>query len=209
MKELLLYACFQLTTRCNLSCPICYGIKKLKELPLIKVKQIIKKLKEWGFKQIGLTGGEPLLRKDIEEIIRFSKKLKFKVALSTNGMLLSPEKIKRFEKYLDWLSLPLEGHNEEINSKMRSPGFFPMIIKLLTFLNKRKLKVKINTVVTKLNIYHLNEIGEFLNNFLCIKRWKLVQFAPRGEFAKKNRKLFEISTRIFQSQIKKTKLIKI
>lgn len=202
MNKLPSYACFELTSRCNLNCSFCFGVKETKELGLNDAKKIIKKLKSWDFRHIVLSGGEPLLRDDIKEIITFSKKLGLRTALSTNGILLSEEKIKEFKDYLDWICLPLDGPTEEINSLMRTRGHFSKIIEILKILDKTDIEVKINTVVARPNIDYIKDLGTLLNDFRCIKKWKLFQFTPIG-LGQENRKRFEVSKTQFSSLEKK------
>lgn len=83
---------FHVTQRCNLNCTYCYNKKNLnlsKELDTKNIIKILNKLKKINVEVVNFTGGEPLLRNDIEEILKEAKKLKFNVCLLTNGTLLN------------------------------------------------------------------------------------------------------------------------
>ena len=71
------YICFEVSSICNMDCKFCFANwrEKRKQLPLEKVIFIIDKLKEYGVEAINLTGGDPLVRKDIVEICKHCRKL--------------------------------------------------------------------------------------------------------------------------------------
>jgi cyclic pyranopterin phosphate synthase len=81
------------TQRCNLNCVYCHregeGTSR-REMPLTEIENIVRAAKEIGILKIKLTGGEPLIRKDIVEIIKTIKKYEFEdISLVTNGFLLA------------------------------------------------------------------------------------------------------------------------
>lgn len=168
----------------------------MKELDLNDIKKAIKNLKNSGIPQIVYTGGEPLLREDIKQILSFTKKQGMKTILSTNGILLSKEKIEELKEDVDWISLPLDGPSEEINSLLRGPDHFIKIIEVLTHLDKTNINVKINTLVGKPNLNHIKYIGNLLDRFSCVKVWKIFEYMPRGD-ASKYKDEFEISDKDF------------
>lgn len=79
------------TQKCNLKCPYCHNEGQLKtddEMTLEKIKKIANSAKSAGIEKIKITGGEPLLRKDIVEIIKAFKGVK-DVSVVTNGVYLA------------------------------------------------------------------------------------------------------------------------
>ncbi len=86
------------TQRCNLKCPYCHNEGQLnseKELNLEEIEKIIKNAREIGIKKIKITGGEPLVRDDIADIIKIIKKHDFDdISLVTNGFLLEKYALK-------------------------------------------------------------------------------------------------------------------
>ena len=91
-----LKAMFELTHQCNFRCIHCYVVPDLKkkELTTNQVKQILDQLKEAGCFHVGFTGGEPLLRKDIFEILGYAKVNGFRITLLTNGYLINKNAAK-------------------------------------------------------------------------------------------------------------------
>lgn len=80
------------TQNCNLNCPYCHkegNLETKNELSLDEINNIMKESKKIGIKKIKITGGEPLLRKDIVDIVRIAKENNFEdISLVTNGILL-------------------------------------------------------------------------------------------------------------------------
>lgn len=104
------------TKRCNYRCPGCSSsspdyTKKINssELTTEKIKNFIKEVS--GFKpNIYFNGGEPTLREDLFDLIKYAKQLRLVTALTTNGSLLNTKNIKLIiNSRLDFLSVSLDG----------------------------------------------------------------------------------------------------
>lgn len=85
------------TNRCNLKCMMCRQWKEQpkKELDTGEWKLIISDLRKNGIKNLHFTGGEPLLRGDLPDLIRYANGLGFTVGLTTNGILLTDDLLAR------------------------------------------------------------------------------------------------------------------
>lgn len=103
------------TYKCNLNCSYCHKegqLKAKKELSLDRIEKIMEAAKEIGIKKIKITGGEPLLRKDIIDIIRIIKKNNFEdISLVTNGLLLKQYAKQLKESGLDRLNIGCDSLN--------------------------------------------------------------------------------------------------
>ncbi len=189
------FAAIQLTDRCNLSCKFCFRRLKIKESSFTEIKRIIKKLSEYNTDTLVLSGGEPLLIKDIKKILIFTKKQKIKTVLQTNGILLK-KKIKFLIPYIDWISISLDGYDKKTNSIMRSEEQFNAVMEILPIIKKYKIKVKLGTIISKKNSENIKNIGYLIKNYVTI--WKLYQFYPRSNtYAYKNKKNFFITKKEF------------
>ncbi len=106
------------TQRCNLDCPYCHKEGQptsKKEMTLGEIERIIKDAKEIGIKKIKVTGGEPLVRNDIMEIIKIIKKYDFEdISLVTNGFLLARYAKDLKEAGLDRLNIGCDSLNSNI-----------------------------------------------------------------------------------------------
>lgn len=87
---------FEVTEMCNLDCEFCYNVWLEKETPahrelsLCEIEKVLRNISEApGAMGVTVTGGEPLLRGDIPDIVRLCSKAGLKVALATNGTLLT------------------------------------------------------------------------------------------------------------------------
>ena len=106
----------QLTDRCNLRCLYCDLWKNPRdELDTTKILNLLQELKVAGTKRISLSGGEPLLREDIGDIIEFAKKLDISVSMNSNGSLVK-KKISEIGSWGFWTA-PQKTFAEKLQGK--------------------------------------------------------------------------------------------
>ena len=156
------YLRISVTDRCNYRCSYCMPaeifnkdysyIKQNKILSYEEIIQISSILKKVGLKKIRITGGEPLLRKNIDKLIY---KLKTEVGIehvgmTTNGSLLTDEKLSILKSSgLDSLTLSLDTLNSDKIIKINGTKKQFDLDKVLQGIEKYFGKVKTNTVVIK------------------------------------------------------------
>lgn len=105
-------ASFAVTNKCNLRCVYCNcPLLKIPELNLEQIEQLFGKLKKMGVVRLGLFGGEPLVRKDIGEIVDLAKSLGFFVSFNSN--LLLYERYKDRLDGVDYFFTSLDGTPEK------------------------------------------------------------------------------------------------
>ena len=88
------------TQACNINCMHCYrdaGDCLRDELTTAEGKKLLEEAAECGFKIFVFSGGEPLLRPDLTELIAYAKSLKLRPVLGTNGILLTPSKVNELK----------------------------------------------------------------------------------------------------------------
>lgn len=139
-----------LTNGCNLRCKHCYlsaGERKDKELSLEEWKNVLLQFSGNGGKTVCLSGGEPLVYKGFDSLIKYAKKLGFEVKLNTNGILWTDSMIKDLAPYLDEVQISLDGYNEETNSIIRGKGFFDKIYATIIKFAKANVTIKIATTL--------------------------------------------------------------
>lgn len=193
--------CWLITTRCNQKCAYCHGFRNIPELSFEENKEVLTKLIRAGVNYITFSGGEALLYPNIVDLLKIAKQYGVKSKLITNGTLIANnEKVRHVIDYLHTITLSLDTINDEINEQMgRGRNHFAEIKKVLDILKDKNIRIKINTVVTKLNINYIEELGEFLNNNYKINEWRIFRFAPLRELAKENQEKFEITDEQFKS----------
>ena len=156
---------FNITDNCNGRCITCTQWKQrsYNELATEEVNEILIQLKKIGIRSIGLTGGEPLLRKDLPEIIKKANNLKFdNIHMTTNGLLLTKNRAERLiENGLRGISISIDG-TTEVHDYVRgikgSYGRGISALQLLTELRDSKypdINIRIGTTLMKPT---LNEI---------------------------------------------------
>src|SRR3954453_1719393 len=89
---------FYVTDQGNLDCVYCTEYDNSRPHPSIDdLKQWIRKIRELGTMRIALVGGEPLVHPDIVELVRYCRELGFATSLTTNGFLLTRERLRQLE----------------------------------------------------------------------------------------------------------------
>jgi radical SAM protein with 4Fe4S-binding SPASM domain len=126
---------------CNLTCSHCFAgelPRNQNPLALAEIDVLFRELADLGSFRLGLTGGEPLLRKDIFEILDSATAHGLHPCLTTNGLLINDEIAREFGKRdLVWLNVSLEGPNAETNDAIRGSGTFAVVIERLKILRRR------------------------------------------------------------------------
>lgn len=176
---------FELTYRCNLQCTYCYvgNERNKQELTTDEWKKVVDQIPFYSI--VTLVGGEPLIRKDFIEILKYtSKKVWNKVHVVSNGILINDEIIKAFIRYkLLLLSVSLDGWGEKHDKNRGKDGIFDKITSNLDNLKSQKPNqmVDIKTIVLENNLDDLvklykycDKMGfEFLSiSFLRNNNWK-------------------------------------
>lgn len=146
-----------------------------------------------GVTAILLTGGEPLLREDFNEVIEELKKHDFKIYLDTDGDYFFKFK-DLVTKYVDMIGLPIDFPD----TSYRNKDNFKKILKVLDHFRglKKRPRIRIGTVVTKDNYKIIEKIGSLLKDY-PIDVWKIYQFTPQEINALKNRESLEIAQEEF------------
>lgn len=185
-----------ITNRCNFKCKHCAfdsGIIEMSELSLGELEKILRETKELGGKRVDITGGEPLVRKDVGNIISLCKKFDYKTELVTNVSLLTKEKLNKFKKLgLDAIAISLDGSNSEIYNRIRCEDkeTFNKVIKNIYESKKLGFYTKVNTTVFASNLKDVPNTTK-----LCLKlrvdEHGLYYFTPIGRGNRTSEKAVE------------------
>lgn len=149
------------TSACNLHCVGCYSYEcernKQEQLSTAQICSILDNLKVSGARALTFSGGEPFLRCDIEEILKYAKEtLQFTVVVATNGTL-PLECYKKCLPYLDLLSVSIDGYKDDV-IYLRDPDIMPKITRNLEAL---KGLTNLSMIVT-LHKKNLHEISNYI-----------------------------------------------
>ncbi|OUV02490.1 MAG: pyrroloquinoline quinone biosynthesis protein PqqE [Betaproteobacteria bacterium TMED82] len=153
----------EITYRCPLHCVFCYNpvdyAKQHKELSTKEWIDVLRQGRRMGAAQLGLSGGEPLLRNDLEEIVEEGRKLGYYINLITSGIGLTEKRIKRLKDAgLDHIQLSFQDSTKEMNDFLSSTKTFDLKKKVAELIKKYDYPMVLNCVLHKLNIDHIGEI---------------------------------------------------
>jgi len=141
------------TKRCNAKCDFCSYWEEKGPPEMGDYTDVVK-----AFRPVvlSLSGGEPLIRRNLHEIIKKLRPYCHYVALVTNGTLLTEERAKElFDAGVNQLSVSLD-FTDETHDKMRGvPGLFKKITKIVPDLAAKGYNVAFNTVIMDTNIDHI------------------------------------------------------
>lgn len=198
---------------CFLKCRGCYNnFCNLDEISFEAISNFLSYAKEIGLEKVTLSGGDPLARLDIDQIIEKCINLGLEVNLDTVGLPFIKNSyiveknmiIKKFEKIsllkkIKMIGIPLDGSSNGIISKFRiyNGNLYEETIKILKFFEQEKIDICINTVLHKENIKDIQNIFNILKKYSCIKKWQVFEYMPIGPLGKKNENIFKVDTKKF------------
>jgi len=175
----------EVTKRCNLSCLHCRASSgpspDVTELSLPEWKRILQDIRSFSSPTIILTGGEPLLRDDLFDLIAFGTGLGLRMVLATNGTLLDESMARRLrQEGIRRVSLSLDGKDAASHDSLRGwKGSFESVMKASEVMRREGLSFQINTTVTTMNAFELEDIYRLLFS-IGASAWHLFFVVPVG-----------------------------
>src|SRR5512142_1866058 len=153
---------------CNLKCEMCNHWRERREPPISsdRFKEVLNELAELGTKKIHISGGEPMLRPQVPELVEQASTLGMKVTLTTNGTLIDKVKAKRLvEGGLRGVNISIDSPVRKVHEKIRGvEGAFKATTKAVElfkrYQHKGKLSIRINTVVSRTNYQTLETLPD-------------------------------------------------
>jgi len=151
-----------LTYRCNLQCEFCYvGRHDSAELGSADIKKLLFKIvREARIPSVSFTGGEPLLRADIAELVRYARLSGLWTNLITNATLLDQRMVDRLKNAgLSSCQVSIEGPTPDTHDRITNQaGSFDKTVAALGRLQAAGIPVHTNTTVSRSNLEHLEQI---------------------------------------------------
>ncbi len=163
---------FELTPNCNFLCPMCYvheGMHK-NELGTDTWLRFAEEAKKTGTLFLLLTGGEPFLRSDFEELYTSLSQMGFVISINTNGSLLS-DYIDLLKKYPPFrINISLYAGSNEAYKNFCGVDAFDTVTKNIGLLKSAGIGIRLNSVFTEKNSEQAADIIRFAKeNELIIK----------------------------------------
>lgn len=160
----------ELTYRCPLQCPYCSNpldfAQHKEELSTEQWIEVFRQARELGAAQLGFSGGEPLVRQDLAELIRAARELGYYTNLITSGIGLTEARIAEFaEAGLDHIQISFQAADEEVNNLLSgSQKAFAHKLEMARAVKKHGYPMVLNFVTHRHNIDNIERIIE-----LCIE----------------------------------------
>ena len=179
------WVAWEVTGRCNLSCIHCRASASLDaeegDFTTGEAKAILDDIASFSSPVIVLSGGEPLLRKDIWEIARHGVDLGLRMCMATNGTLVTDrvcEKMK--EAGIKMVSLSLDGSTPEIHDNFRNQkGAFKGTIRAAELFKKHGIPFLINSSFTQRNQADIPNVMRLAKK-LGARAWYMFLIVPTG-----------------------------
>jgi heme d1 biosynthesis radical SAM protein NirJ len=190
---------WNLVRRCNLACIHCYSISAdidfPGELDTAEVLRVMDDLKACGVPALILSGGEPLLRKDIFQIAGRAKALGFYTALSTNGTLIDAPLAQRIgDTGFDYVGISLDGLEATHDKFRRQAGAFGKSLAALRLCRDLGIKVGVRFTLTQDNAADLPGLLDLVEQErICRFYLSHLNYAGRGNVNRKRDAHFRVT----------------
>lgn len=158
---------FHVTSHCNLNCEGCYSFEndrnRRQDLTLSEIKSILDNLVEAGLTDLVISGGEPFVRSDIVDILKYAKEdLRIQsVQCITNGTAPIESYVKA-SKFLDMLTFSLDSPDRE-SSEIRPAAVFDTVVDKIKAIKAHRANVSIVFTIHHKNVHRCDELCTFAN----------------------------------------------
>jgi radical SAM protein with 4Fe4S-binding SPASM domain len=180
-----------LTYRCNHACLFCYAgcgsagsctTRENGQAPMTtaEVKRVIDLFKTRAkIPFFSFTGGEPMLREDLAELVRYGRSHGFRINLITNGTLATPERCTDLaEAGLSSVQVSLEAPEDGLHDRLTAvAGSHQRALAGIRAFQAAGIPVQTNTTLTRLNASVASEMPSFLDS-ISVKRFSMNLFIP-------------------------------
>ena len=155
----------ELTYRCPLHCVFCYNPTRhaavRDELGTAQWVDVMRQARALGAAQLGFSGGEPLLREDLEELVAEARRLGFYTNLITSGVGLTPARAQRLhDAGLDHVQLSFQDSTRELNDFLSHTRTFELKQRVARTIKDQGWPMVMNCVLHRHNLPHVDKIIE-------------------------------------------------
>ncbi len=175
-----LSVCWQITTKCNLHCKYCISSSDVNGeygMDTETAKLFINHLGKIGVNRLDFTGGEPLTRNDLGELIDCAKKNNINTIVTTNTLLLNNKNIE-FLKKADLVQISIDGP-ENIHNFQRQGDVYSKTIENIIRLKNEGCKIRLNSFIFNSNKEYVDYLMN-LSNKLGVFSHLFIMFTPQG-----------------------------
>jgi len=153
----------ELTYRCPLQCPYCSNpveyARYKEELDTEQWLSVLHQARKLGAAQLGFSGGEPLVRQDLEVLIAEARKLGYYTNLITSGVGMDEARIAAFkEAGLDHIQISFQASTEELNNYLGGTDSFAHKLEMARLVKRHDYPMVLNIVIHRQNIDQIEDI---------------------------------------------------
>ncbi len=153
----------ELTYTCPLHCPFCSNPVDFSaagnELSTSEWIRVLREARVLGAVQLGFSGGEPLIRKDLEVLVAEAHRLGYYINLITSGAGLSEHRIRALkEAGLDHIQLSFQDSTREMNDFLSSTRTFDLKRRVAALIKSHDFPMVMNCVIHRMNMDHVDRI---------------------------------------------------
>ena len=176
---------WETTQRCNLRCVHCRCSSDLSssegDFTTDEGKKLLKEISDFSKPVVVLSGGEPLMRKDIFELAGYGTSLGLRMCMATNGALVTDEICEKMKAArIKMVSMSLDGSNASTHDNFRGqPGAFEGVKRAAALFNKHGIEFLINSSFTKRNQKEIPDVMKVAKG-LGAKAWYMFMIVPTG-----------------------------
>lgn len=155
----------ELTYRCPLHCVFCYNPLNYasiqNELTTAEWMRVMREARQLGAAQLGFSGGEPLMRDDLEALVDEAHRLGFYTNLITSGVGLTEQRLQALKAAgLDHIQLSFQDSTQEMNDFLSSTKTFELKKRVAALIKKYDYPMVMNVVLHRHNLPHIDKIIE-------------------------------------------------
>ncbi|MDD5012889.1 MAG: radical SAM protein [Candidatus Pacebacteria bacterium] len=183
-----------ITNLCTKACKHCVNnssplINQRDEYSIEEWFKILQKLRDFGVCSLVFTGGEPLLKDNIFEILKKADEMKFSISLLTDFDDLNENHIVKLKNllYLSYIQVSLDGASEENHDFIRGKGSFVKAIQRMRLLQKHDIPYTISTTVNNRNISEIDCIVDISREYGA----KYLYFNPLAPYGRAKERLID------------------
>ncbi|NOY87671.1 MAG: radical SAM protein [Deltaproteobacteria bacterium] len=176
---------WEITGRCNLNCIHCRSSSTMGsdqgDFTLDEARSLIDEITSFAKPVVVLSGGEPLLRKDVFEIASYGTAKGLRMALATNGTLVDDEVCEKIKQSgIRIVSLSLDGSRAEIHDDFRhQTGAFEATLRAAEYLKKNDIEFLINSSFTRRNQDDIPNVYRLAGEIGAVA-WYMFMVVPMG-----------------------------
>ncbi len=177
---------WEVTRECNLTCVhcrsnACLGAYKHLDFSTEQGFRVIDSIADYAKPVLVLSGGEPLLRRDVFELARYGHQKGLRMALASNGTYITEEICQRIiDANIKIVSLSIDGADAETHDQFRQQsGAFDSTVEAARLLKEFHIPFIINSSFTKDNVHHIPEAYRLAKK-LGAMAWYMFMVVPTG-----------------------------